>query len=279
MIKSQKIKLAMTRPKNQVIRRYRDRYIKFHYTPTISCTVFRLYFNSMMAQNLRFPDAYFQFDEPVTRVDCGEFCAPYNEWGLPFCCDTRHAIPTAYPEEWEYLQANTDLWHLYQPKDARQAASLQRQLPENQVLIECLGHQFCQRNFRSFVCRSFPFFPYITRQGDFLGLSVYWEYEDRCWVISHLSQVQESFRSQAIASYADLFRVYPAELESFRRFSGLMRQVFGRRRRAIPLLHRNGQTYKVTPRNGRMRRISAERFPLLGLYKIAADLPFPGESG
>jgi hypothetical protein len=57
-----------------------------------------------------------------------------------------------------------------------------------------------------------------------------------------------------------------------------MRHFFGRHRRAIPLLHRNGWIYKITPRNGRMRRVDTAELPVFGPYKIAASMPFPDET-
>jgi hypothetical protein len=231
----------------------------------------------MMTNEARidFAQLYSGFRSPIMALDCGDRCGPYNERGVPFCCDLRHAIPSAYQAEWEYLQANTDLWRIWQGKDASETASLREQAPEGQTLIACKGYEHCVRDFRSLTCRSFPFFPYISRQGAFIGLSYYWEYEARCWVISNLQAVTSCYLSEFVATYETLFAAMPQEKETFRHYSGLMRRIFGRRRRAIPLLHRNGGLYKITPRNGRLRRVPAENLPRFGPYKIAAELPFP----
>ena len=217
---------------------------------------------------------YADFNSPIMALDCGDRCGPYNERGIPFCCDLRHAVPSAYRAEWEYLKANTDLWKEWQGRDANETANLNEQAPEGQTLIACKGYAYCQRDFRSITCRSFPFFPYITRQGAFIGLAYYWEYETRCWVISNLRSITPQYLGEFIATYETLFRAMPQELETYRHYSGTMRRVFGRQRRAIPLLHRNGSLYKVTPRNGRMRRARAEELPHFGPYHIAAELPF-----
>jgi hypothetical protein len=210
-------------------------------------------------------------------LDCGDRCAPYNERGVPFCCDLRHTIPTVYQAEWEYLQAHTALWHRWDSGDAAQNRAMQEQAPAGQLLVACLGHTRCQRNFRSITCRAFPFFPYITRQSELIGLAPYWEYADRCWVISNLQVVSPVYREEFIRTYERIFARMPEELENFRYFSTLMRRVFGRRRQAIPLLHRNGSFYKVTPRNGRLRRVPPEKLPKYGPYLLAAQMPFPDE--
>jgi hypothetical protein len=223
-------------------------------------------------------DFYAHFNAPISAIDCGERCAPYNEGGQPFCCDTRHAVPTAYQAEWEYLRAHTDLWHAWQPADQAEWHSLNQQTPIGQVLIECQGAAYCQRGYRSITCRAFPFFPYFTRPGEFIGLSYYWTYEDRCWVINHLDVVTPDYRQEFIAAYEDLFAHLPSEIANFKHHSMIMRRIFGRQHRAIPLLHRNGAGYKITPRNGRLRRVSDKSsFPKYGPYKIAAKIPFPDE--
>lgn len=226
---------------------------------------------------LDFATIYARFHSPIGEVNCGERCAPYNEYGVPFCCDTRHCVPTAYQAEWHYLQSHTDLWRLWQVDDLELMESLQTQTPEGQVLIVCQGHHNCQRHYRSITCRSFPFLPYITRQGEFIGLAYYWEYEDRCWVISNLQIVSLDYRREFIDTYDRLFAQMPDERQGFREFSTTMRRVFGRRRRAIPLLHRNGFAYKITPHNGRLRRVVVEKLPKFGDYRAAAEMPFPDE--
>jgi hypothetical protein len=145
-----------------------------------------------------FAEIYARFQAPLAALDCGQRCAPYNEGGAPFCCDTHHAVPAAYQAEWKYLQSNTDLWHLWAGRTPAETEQIEALAPEGQVLIACKGYQLCQRGFRSLTCRAFPFFPYITRQGQFIGLSVYWEYEERCWVINNMQVVSKLFRQEFV---------------------------------------------------------------------------------
>ena len=235
------------------------------------------YFSMSKNRKLDFAALYARFQAPIAAFDCGNKCAPYNERGVPFCCDTHHAVPTVYQEEWAYLRLHTDLWHPWQGQDEQETQELQEQTPDGQLLVACLGHRFCQRGFRSLTCRSFPFFPYISMDGEFLGLSYYWEFEDRCWVISNLQVVTTEYRRQFVDAYEQVFESFPEERENFRRYSDEMRQVFRRRRRSIPLLHRNGLTYKLSPHSGRMRRVNPAEMPNFGPYRIAAELPFPEE--
>ena len=220
---------------------------------------------------------YNSFHSPISIIDCGEKCAPYNEGRVPFCCDTRHAVPTAYLTEWNYLQEETNLWHLWSSSDSKEVQRMRSETPDGQVLIECLGHTQCQRNFRSVTCRAFPFFPYISRRDEFLGLSHYWEYTDRCWVISHPEVVNPEYRSEFISAYEQIFAAYPQEKENFCNHSLMIRRIYGRRHQAIPLLHRNGYAYKITPHNGRLRRVPVNTFPRYGQYRVASKLSFRDE--
>lgn len=223
-------------------------------------------------------DLYSGFSSPISILDCGEKCAPYNQGAIPFCCDTRHSVPTAYENEWKFLQANTDLWHIWQPDNPSIREQLANQLPEGQVLIECLGHLNCQRDYRSFACRAFPFFPYITSDGDFIGLSYYWEYEDRCWIISNLESVTMKYRQEFFRTFEILFEIYPDEITSFSYQSRRLRSHFHHRRRAIVLLHRNGNNYKLSPKDERLRKITDSHFPKHGIYRLASVMPFPDEN-
>jgi hypothetical protein len=224
-----------------------------------------------------FASLYAQFDAPITALDCGRKCAPYTEYGVPFCCDTDHAIPTAYTAEWAYLEPNTDLWHFWEDDDPAEPERLRAETPDGQILIECLGHRLCQRNFRSITCRAFPFFPYVTLEREFVGLSYYWEYEETCWVINHLQMVTPEYVQEFVAAYDRIFEHLPSELENFRYYAIIMRRVFGRRKRTIPLLHRDGGVFALTPRDGSRVPVDPEQLPKHGPYEIAARMPFPDE--
>jgi hypothetical protein len=231
--------------------------------------------NKIVKSNI--PLLYAGFNAPIAEFDCGNRCAPYNENGVPFCCDTRHAVPTALQPEWVYLQENTDLWRPWEAEEPGETQRLREETPDSHVLIACKGHSLCQRGFRSLTCRAFPFFPYITSQGEFTGISYYWDFEDRCWVISNLIVVSSEYREEFIRTYDMIFKIEPEELENFSRHSEVMRTLFEREKRSIPLLHRDGELYKVSPSSERIRRTSFENLPKFGPYKVAAELPFPDE--
>ena len=203
----------------------------------------------MSARAKDFKHIYDHFTAPIAaRLDCGKFCAPLNG-GTPVCCTTQHAVPVVAKEEWRLLKSRTDLWHRFKPFDAGTRAIV-KDLPRNCAAIECKGASFCERENRSLACRAFPFFPYFTKDKTLFGLSYYWAFEDRCWVISNLARVELAFVRQLIAAYEFLFARDEDEEQAFIDNSADMRRVFSRWERDIPIIGRDGAFYKVAPKSG-----------------------------
>jgi hypothetical protein len=218
-------------------------------------------------------DHYDRFDTPVVPFDCGQKCAPHNPSGKPFCCDICHAVPSAYHQEWAYLKRNTDLWHPWRGDECEgnpeDPAALGAETPETMRLLACLGPDRCQREYRSFSCRQFPFFPYITSDYAFLGLAYNWEFEDSCWVISNLDQVSPAYLEEFVRFYDDFFSTWPHELEHFAARSEEMREHFMAHKRSIPIFHRDGGCYLLRPINERLRPVDPERLPQFDPYKAS----------
>src|SRR5262245_23341022 len=127
---------------------------------------------------------YEKFQAPVTRFDCGRHCAPHNG-GTPVCCDAGHAVPIVDKWEYQLLRSRSDLWRRYKPVDA-DGRAIVADMHKDCLAVECKGAAFCERDNRSMACRAFPFFPYITRERQILGLAYFWGFEELCWVINHL---------------------------------------------------------------------------------------------
>lgn len=221
---------------------------------------------------LKIRTLYDRFDAPVVPFDCGEKCTPHNPSGKPFCCDICHAVPAAFHQEWQYLQLNTDLWHAWRgdecPADPTDPAELRSDTPQHMLLLACTGPAHCQREYRLLSCRQFPFFPYVTVNYRFIGLSYEWAFEPACWVISHLDQVTVAFREEFTRVYDELFAHWEDELESYAILSEQARQRYAALRRRIPLLHRNGGFYLFSPGSERLRRTSPQKLRRFGPYRL-----------
>ena len=214
---------------------------------------------------------YDGFGIPVVPLDCGEKCALHNPSGKPFCCDICYAVPSAYHQEWEYLQSRTNLWHPWRGDECESypedPAHLESDTPASMILLACLGPDHCQRENRSLSCRQFPFFPYITADLTFIGLTYNWELEDTCWVISNFDQVTESYRKAFVQLYDGLFSLWMPELRNYAIRSKQMREHFIAQKRSIPILHRDGDYYLLRPINERLRRVDPDRLPKYGAYR------------
>jgi hypothetical protein len=212
-----------------------------------------------------------RFDAPITTLDCGVKCAPHNPTGKPFCCDICQAVPVAYKQEWDYLKERTDLWHEWRgdecASDPVNPAELRVDTPENFLLLACKGPDFCQREYRATSCRQFPFFPYITSTYRFIGLAYYWDFEPTCWVLSNLALVTEAYRNAFISVYDDIFHFWFEEFDSYAATSEEMREFFLARKRRFPVLHRNGNTYLVSPGSETLRRTAPDSLQRFGVYR------------
>ncbi|MDH5188007.1 MAG: hypothetical protein OEW37_03510 [Rhodospirillaceae bacterium] len=199
------------------------------------------------------------FNAPVMQVDCGAKCAPLNG-GEPVCCSADNAIPVVQMSEWKVLRSRTDMWKNFIPVDAA-SRKIVEELDTTCKAIECNGARNCERDNRSLACRTFPFFPYIDKDGDIIGLSYYWDFEDRCWVISNMALVEQDFVDEFIKAYEILFENDPGEYEVFCDHSASMRRVFSRWKRPFAVIGRDGEYFKVMPKGAGMKKIKDKDLP------------------
>ena len=224
-----------------------------------------------------FKELYQEFSLPLSEIDCGKKCGPHNDYGVPVCCDIEIVVPAAYDLEWEYLQAETELWHLWQGPGSIEQEELIRDVQPGQQLLQCLGHQSCQRSFRSITCRAFPFYPYLDRAGNLLGLAYYREYRDQCWIISNLSVVKAEYKEQFQRAFEKIFQRYPDTKENFLHFSGYMRGQAADAGEGLTLLDFAGRVLKVNPISEQVREITYRDLESYGPFGIIKELVFPDE--
>lgn len=216
-------------------------------------------------------EIYQAFDEPLTALDCGLKCAPHNPSGKPFCCDICQVVPTVYETEWLYLQTSGDFWHVYRgdecADDPCDPAEVLVETPEHMLLLACQGPERCRRSIRSISCRQFPFIPYITARGQFIGMTVEPSFREQCWVISHLEEVTLAYRQAFLQTYDAIFTRWEHDFEAYADYSADMREAYARRRERIPLLHRNGRDYLLSPGSERLRLSTPAGYKRYGIYR------------
>jgi len=211
-----------------------------------------------------FASLYEGFKAPVSRFDCGRKCAPLNG-GEPVCCSTQNAVPVVHKVEFELLKDRTDLWKKFKPYDFA-TKQIVAELTHDCMAIECKGGRFCERDNRTIACRGFPFYPYLTRQKEFVGIGTYWVFEDRCWMMSNLEIVDREFVGQFVATYEGLFAKDPSEFKTYVDFSASARRVYSRWKREIPLLGRDGTLLIVEPSSGAIRPGKKKDFPKIAPF-------------
>ena len=211
-----------------------------------------------------FAALYAGFDAPVSRYDCGRKCAPLNN-GTALCCSADNAVVVAYKTEFEFLKGRTDIWSKFKPYDYS-TRQIVEELTHDCMAIECKGVAFCERNNRTLTCRGFPFYPYLTRQKELVGIGTYWMFEDRCWMISNLEIVERTFIDQFLATYEAIFAKDKSEFQTYVEFSASARRVFSRWKREIPLLGRDGKLMIVEPSTGAIRPGKPRDFPKIAPF-------------
>ena len=206
-----------------------------------------------------FASIYENFNAPVSRFDCGQKCSPLNG-GSPVCCSTQAAVPVVHKVEFELLKTRTDLWKKFKPYDYS-TRQIVEELTHDCCAIECKGAHLCERDNRTIACRGFPFFPYITRERQFVGVGTYWIFQDRCWMMSNLEIVDRKYVEEFIAAYEALFLKDPTEFKTYVDFSASARRVFSRWKRPLALLGRQGELLVVDPPTGAIRPGRKADFP------------------
>ena len=219
---------------------------------------------------LSFRAFYDRFNASITNIDCGEMCTPHNPNEIPFCCDICTAVPAGFITEWDYLREHTGLWHIWRggecADDVSDPEELWNETPDHMLLMACKGAPFCEREYRAISCRQFPFFPYHTSEGKFLGLASEWTFEEKCWVLSNLDRVTDGYRREFISMYDTLLQL-PQEQESYMVLSSQMREYFIGKNRSIILLHRDGGFRKIDPQSESVQAIIVAELPKFGVYQ------------
>ncbi len=221
----------------------------------------------MVAKAKHYAKMHSMFEASIsTRVDCGKMCAPLNG-GMPVCCTADHAVPVVTKGEWRQLKKTTEAWKKFKPRD-KAGREIVDELHDDCLAIECKIAPMCDRVSRTIACRSFPFFPYFTKDEELVGLSYYWIFEDRCWVISNLQVAEPAFVDQMITTYEYLFKKDEEEYEAFLDQSKSMRRVFSKKNKVIPIVARDGKYFKILPKTkGEVIPAEASDFLALGPYK------------
>lgn len=160
--------------------------------------------------------------ENVTRYDCGKLCAPYNE-GVPHCCVADNAVPLLFKAELEYAQQKgSDLWFAWKPK-TEEDRELKSTARKDQMFCECKGARFCERDFRSISCRTFPLEPYVDRRGAFVALTFLYDFtlnheqsgEPRCPLVERAQDIRQKFIDASFQFWEKLMLRIPDEYEIY----------------------------------------------------------------
>lgn len=183
-------------------------------------------------------ELYAMLEGPVTKQDCGKFCAPKNN-GVPVCCDANHAVPLLYQTEFAFLKSRSDLWHEWHPRpDHPDEAELLDDLSPNEIFCDCKGVQFCERENRSLACRTFPFEPYFDKEGGLVGLVFNEEFREKCpLVTTKRSLITQKTINRHFDFWDHFTDIKPSEFETYFENSKTLRRRRGQTKKDFTILY------------------------------------------
>lgn len=189
-----------------------------------------------------YPALYQMLQAPVVAgVNCGDKCSEWNN-GTPVCCTNHTTMPVLYTSEYEYLKDKKDRegnqkWTKFEPRpDSPEDKKLILTVLQDEVLATCTGPSRCKRENRSLVCRTFPFSPYFTESGVFVGMTHHEDYDESCWVLMNDHLTNPDFVREFEAFWLKVFSIYPAEILSYRESSSIIRDTYKERGVETPVI-------------------------------------------
>jgi hypothetical protein len=213
---------------------------------------------------------------PLCEIDCGLKCGPYNDYGVPICCDINQVVPAAFELEWEYLKDQTDFWSPWKSSNPH-FYDLEEEVQNGQVLIQCQGYQECQRDYRTLTCRAFPFFPYLDSKDTLSGMAYFPEFRSGCWIISNLDVVSQPYKEAFQGTFQELFAIYPDYLKDHADFCRYIREQAAEEHKKIVMLGFYGGAFLVDPLTEEKIQVEYKELSAFGPFEITRELRFPGE--
>lgn len=177
-------------------------------------------------------ELYKLLDVPMIDFDCGDMCKEDND-GIPQCCDIEMTVPLLYLDEISYLNKNKIFWNKLKI-ETRVDKELAEGLDENDVLCICPSPSECERDRRAFVCRTFPFEPYLDDDGNLLGIVYQYSRADRCPLVNKpRSAYNNQYVKNSILFWEEIFKILPMEKDLFMEESKKLRNKFNKNNRKI----------------------------------------------
>ncbi|MBN1115372.1 MAG: hypothetical protein JXA66_08530 [Oligoflexia bacterium] len=177
-------------------------------------------------------------DANITDFDCGAICALEND-GVPVCCEVNVVIPILYKNEYKYVNRHCKLWKRFKPENAHDKRLI-KDCGYDDIMAICRGHKDCNRNYRSMVCRTFPFYPFIEKNGNFLGLTYNYDFENKCILVGHPGMVNPVYIKQSLKAWNYVFDKDEAEYDAHYDLSRVIENKRRRKGKKIDIINTEG---------------------------------------
>lgn len=162
---------------------------------------------------------------PMTEFDCGKLCA--SEKGeVPPCCDSLKTVPVLFKAEYKWHRKCGTFWRQLNEDDSvyNDFCSLIGADDYEQFAV-CPGVDKCERDKRSLVCRTYPFEPFINKEGGLAGLTFNMQEADVCPLISKSDLVlNPMYISNSLVYWDFIFQRFPDQFELYMENSDDLRE-------------------------------------------------------
>jgi len=156
--------------------------------------------------------------EEIADFDCGEVCSRKNRNKIPYCCDDDKVIPVLYTAELDYYKKHSRLWREFRPRNKHER-KMAEELESYNILAKCKGPGKCEREYRAFVCRNFPTYPYFNGNGRVVGLFFSRTLNGKCVLIDKPELIRKKYIRGQVKFWNYIFDRIPGEREFHMQFA------------------------------------------------------------
>ncbi len=168
-------------------------------------------------------------DEPPCHADCGPLCAAAGR-GEPICCIGEEALPAVFDWEWRFLARRTRMLRRWRPATGRRAPAFVARKAGCDVFVRCPGAGACDREWRPFVCRTFPLEPLVGPDWAMIGVVFNSDFEASCPLAGEPWRLRKAFVRACVLGWNRVLTWEPEMHEIYRDWSRSRRLRAGRKR-------------------------------------------------
>jgi hypothetical protein len=185
-----------------------------------------------MNNGIDWASLYKSFPASVAKHNCISLCKPTD--GIPVCCKNNRHVPLLLKDELRWHEKiKSGMWRERPIRTKLDKKQAEETLDYLKYCL-CPGVKLCKRSYRSLSCRFFPFEPYFSEEGDFVGITYMYRAGKDCPLVDNDSiKIRKAYVRQAIKAWELIFDAYPEDAQLYYDESRKLQRKFKKMRRTI----------------------------------------------